>query len=308
MHFPQSILLSLLCTAALSGDTATISRRAAVRTVDAAVFSSQSSLVLVPVTVTDRHGKTITDLRQEHFQITDNSVPREIVSFSQVEAPVALGVVMDLSASMQRKLPFALEAARAVLSSLGSGDAGYLVTFGKTPSLRVELTHDFGTLANSLLFARADGNTALFDAVDVGLRHGKNVRDLRKALLVVSDGGDNRSRLMESDLIAAAIEADTQIYCIAVHERLRPRDEVQGAHFLERLAKSTGGLKLDVRTASEIPGAAQVISRAMRDQYLIGFKPVDNSEGGKLRKVRVSLDLPDAPSMRVNARRGYFNP
>jgi Ca-activated chloride channel family protein len=275
---------------------------------DLSIFSTDSHLVLVPVTVTDRYGKTITGLKPEHFRVSDGSKPRDIVSFGRVDAPVVMGVVLDLSTSMRRKLPFALAAARAVFDRLGAEDAGYLVTFDKTPRLGEPFTRNVDTLGKSLPFSTAGGNTALYDAIGLGLHHGRQGKEFRKVLVVISDGGDNRSRLMESELVSAALEAETQIYCIAVHERLRARDEVTGARFLERLASLTGGLKFDVRTVGEVQGVADAISLAMKDQYLIGFKPHDEVASGKWRKVRVSVDVPGIRSLRVTAKSAYFNP
>src|SRR4051794_22501806 len=123
----NTMLLLAACCPLLAGDTS---------------FAANTSLVLVPVTVTDRYGKTVMDLQPEHFRVTDNSRPREIVSFGRVDAPVSVGVVLDLSASMQRKLPVALAAARAVIDTLGQDDAGYLVTFNKTPQVRVAFTRE----------------------------------------------------------------------------------------------------------------------------------------------------------------------
>jgi Ca-activated chloride channel family protein len=275
---------------------------------DLSTFSTEANLVLVPVTVTDHYGKTITNLKPEHFRVTDDSKLRDIVSFGRVDAPVSMGVVLDLSASMHRKLPFALGAARAAIDTLGAEDAGYLVTFDKTPQLREPFTRDVDTLGQSLPFSKAEGNTALYDAIGVGLRHGRQRKEFRKVLLVISDGGDNRSRLMESELVSAALEADTQIYCIAVHEQLRARDEVEGARFLERIAQLTGGLKFDVRTLGEVQGVADAISLAMKDQYLIAFKPHEEVPSGKWRKVHVSVDVPGIRSLRVTAKSAYFNP
>lgn len=271
-------------------------------------FSSQSSLVLVPVTVTDRNGKTVTGLQPEHFSITDNSAPREIISFGRTNTPIALGVVMDLSASMQRKLPWAVGAAQTVIRNLDPEDAGYLVTFDRVPQVRVGFTRETGTIAQNLLFPRAEGNTALYDAIHLGLQQGRQSKGMRRVLLVVSDGGDNRSRLMESELVAAAVEADTQIYCIAVHEPLRAKDEVAGSHFLGRLAQLTGGLYFDVRGTKEIPGVAETIARAMKEQYLLGFKPEDGSRPDQWRKLRVRVNAPDGSPVRVSARSSYYHP
>ena len=275
---------------------------------EAVQFTSQTSLVLLPVTVTDRYGKTITDLKPEHFRISDGSIPREIVSFGRVDTPVSAGIILDLSASMHRKLPYALYAVRQIVDTLGADDAGYMITFDKSPQLQVPFTREVETLGNGLLFSKAGGNTALYDAIGMGLRQGQKGKGFRKVLLVVSDGGDNRSRLMESELVSAALEADTQIYSIAVHERLRPKDEVPGAQFLERLAKLTGGLKFDVRTTGEVPAVREAIERAMKEQYLLGFKPHDEAVSGKWRKVKVGVEVPGVRSLQVSSKSAYFNP
>ncbi len=303
-NFWLTCVLAAVCAAPLSGQF----RRPKPANVisDAASFSAESRLVLLPVTVTDRNGKTVTGLRQEHFRISDESAASTIVSFGRTETPVSLGIVFDLSSSMGRKLPVALEVARAVINSLGTGDAGYLITFDKVPQVRVPYTYDVASLGRNLLFSPAHGNTALYDAVKLGLDHGRKGGEARKALIVISDGGDNRSRLMESQLIAAALEADTQIYSIAVHERLRPEDEVPGAAFMDRLAKSTGGLLFDVRQTGEIPAMAERLAQAMREQYLIGFKPPEHGLRNTWRKVRVKVDVPGT-SLYVSTKSAYYH-
>jgi Ca-activated chloride channel family protein len=273
---------------------------------EAASFSSQSRLVLIPVTVTDHRGKIISDLKREHFRVVDDSKPREIVSLTRVYAPVSLGIVFDLSSSMRTKLSYATEAASAIIRTLDEEDAGYLVTFDKSPKLRVEFTRNVAALGEALVFQQAKGNTALYDGINLGLRHSKEGKGFRKVLLVISDGGDNRSRMMESEIVAAALEADVQIYCLSVHNPLRPKDEVAGSFFMDRLARLTGGLRFDIRGRGEIPGMAQTMALAMKDQYLLGFKPAMEDSTGKWRKLRVSVDLPGA-RLRVTAKNAYLD-
>src|ERR1035437_1475598 len=166
-------------------------------------------LVLVPVHVTDGDGKTIGDLTRDHFQIFDEGAPREIVSFTTEEAPVSLGIVMDLSASMQAKLPQAISALREATGRFGPGDETFLLTFSSHPSLRQGFTGDVASLTDNLQFARTEGRTALVDAVYQALEQVRRGRNPRKALLVISDGGDNNSRYRESELLEAALESNT---------------------------------------------------------------------------------------------------
>ena len=297
-------LLAAVCTAPLNGQFRRPKPKTEVS--DHVAFSSHARLVLLPVTVTDRNGRTVSGLKPEHFRIHDEASPSQIVSFGRIEAPVSVGIVFDLSSSMERKLPVALQAAKSVIDSLNEEDAGYLITFDKVPQVRVPYTHDVTSLGRDLIFPTAHGNTALYDAIKLGLDHGRKGGDTRKVLIVISDGGDNRSRLMESELVSAALEADTQIYSISVHERLRPKDEEPGSAFLDRLSRSTGGMLFDVREANEIPAMAERLSQAMRDQYLIGFKPPEQGLRDKWRKVRVKVEVPGS-SLQVTTKNAYYH-
>jgi Ca-activated chloride channel family protein len=168
------------------------------------------NLVLVPVIVTDRKGRTITGLRPENFRLLEDGAPRNILSFDSEDAPVSLGIVFDLSGSMKRQVPAARSAVRAMLDSAGTEDEVFLMTFADRPELRVAFTKDFESLPNSLLFDSAAGSTALIDAVYLALNEMRSARNPRKALLVVSDGADNNSRYRESELFVRAVEADSR--------------------------------------------------------------------------------------------------
>src|SRR4051794_19903405 len=174
-----------------------------------------SRLVLVPVTVTDHNGKTVTDLKREQFQVLDNSTPVEIVSFGREEAPVSLGIVLDLSGSMRAKRNQAISAIREIINAAGPRDEAFLVTFSSAPEMRVEFTSDLRAVMDPLFMAGARGSTALVDAMYMGLQEMKHARNPRRALVVLSDGGDNNSRYTEAELSSLALESNTQIYAIS---------------------------------------------------------------------------------------------
>jgi Ca-activated chloride channel family protein len=263
-------------------------------------------LVLVPVHVTDGDGKTIGDLTRDHFQIFDEGAPREIVSFTTEEAPVSLGIVMDLSASMQAKLPQAISALREATGRFGPGDEAFLLTFSSHPSLRQGFTGDVASLTDNLQFARTEGRTALVDAVYQALEQVRRGRNPRKALLVISDGGDNNSRYRESELLEAALESNTQIYTIAIHEQRFSPEERSGAYLLQKLATSTGGLHFDLQSRHELPKTGEKIARALKNVYMIGYKPPAESTSGKWRRIRIRLTQNPGNSFHVSARSGYY--
>ena len=270
-------------------------------------LSAETRLILVPVTVTDRNGRNALNLQQSQFRIFDNAEPREIVSYAREEAPVTLGIVVDLSGSMERKLPHAVAAVRAVTDRLGSGDEGFLVAFSGHVELRQDLTSDLASFAHALQFERGHGSTALIDAVYMGLEKAMRRPGRRKAILVISDGGDNASRYREPELLSLAREAGTQIYAISIHENAMNKEEREGMFLLDDLAKTTGGLHLTARNKLELPELAGRIAQAMKNVYVIGYRP-PKSEPGRWRQIRVVLTDDVKKSMRVTARSGYYSP
>jgi VWFA-related protein len=264
-------------------------------------------LVLVPVTVTDRNGKSAVDLERQHFRITEDSEPREITSLTREEGAVSLGLVVDLSGSMKSKLTHAIDAVRAITDTAGENDQAFLMTFGDGPEMRVPLTRDAGSIIGGLSGAKAHGSTALIDAVYRALHEIRGSSKGRKALAILSDGGDNTSRYSEADLKRLALESDVQIYAISIIEGARDKDQRRGAFLLEELASLSGGLHFTVRHRSDLPAMAENMARAMKDVYVIGYKPGE-SLPGKWRKIRVSVTPPSSERLRFCASAGYFVP
>ncbi len=271
-------------------------------------LSADVRLVLVPLHVTDRTGRSVTGLTREHFRVYDESGPREIQSFTSEDAPVSLGIVLDTSASMTAKLSRAIEALRVILGGAGPEDEQFLVTCSSRPELRLGFTADSSELERSVGMIGARGNTALIDSVWLALEQVRRGSHTRRALLVISDGGDNHSRHSFAELLAAAVEADTQIYSIALHERTLSHDETLGAFLLEKLSSATGGLHFELRNRAELPVAAEKIALALHNVYVLGFQPAAGTPAGKWRRIKVRLEAAPAQFLRVNARSGYYNP
>jgi len=266
-----------------------------------------SRLVLVPVTVIGRNGKPAVDLEREHFSVTEDSQPREIASLTREEAPVGLGLVVDLSGSMNGKLKHAISATRAIADLAGASDEVFLMTFGDRPEMRVGFARGAGQIASGLIGARANGDTALIDAVYQALHEVRASSHRRRALAVISDGGDNASRYNKAELKRLALEADVQIYGISIVESPTDRDQRRGAFLLEELSEITGGLHFTIRNRADLPPMAEKLARAMKDVYTIAYKPGEGSPG-KWRRIRISVTPPTAERLKVYARTGYILP
>jgi Ca-activated chloride channel homolog len=265
-----------------------------------------SRMVMVPVTVTDGKGKTITGLRREQFQVLDDSTPVEIVSFGREEAPASIGIVLDLSGSMHTKRRHAVSAIREIVNRSGPGDEAFLMTFSDAPELHMGFTHQVEAVLDPLLFAGAKGATALIDAVYAGLQQMKRAKNPRRVLVVVSDGGDNNSRYSESELTSLALESDTQIYSISIHEAVTNIQERSGVYLLSKLSENTGGLHFVVRDRRQLPEIAAKLSTAINNLYVIGYRPPEGFLSGKWRKVKIRVDNTAGTRLRIATRSGYF--
>ncbi len=272
-------------------------------------FRADVRLVLVPVVVVDPLGRIVNGLERENFRIFDEGQEQAITAFSSEDAPASVGLVLDLSGSMEDKLAKTRGAIRALFDVLNPEDEVFLVTLADRPKLGVDYTSDFAKVQNRLLFSKAEGRTALIDAVYSALHHMTSAQHSRKALVVISDGGDNSSRYTLGELKSYAREADTQIYAIGIHSIPRTLEELHGPFLLADIAEETGGRDFAIRDLNELADVAAKIGLALHNQYLIGYPFPDDVAAGKYRKIRLKLKVPKAlPRLHVYARRGYYAP
>lgn len=270
-----------------------------------------SNLVLVPVTVCDPMNRPVTGLEREHFRILDNKVEQTITQFAMEDEPLAVGLVFDTSGSMGDKLRRSRMAAAAFFQTANPDDEFFLVEFNDTPKLVVPLTHDAGEIQNQLAFVQSRGRTSLLDAIVLALHEIKKSNKKRKALLIISDGGDNSSRFTPPELRSAVREADVLIYAIGIYEsdfaRDRSQEEANGPTLLNDIAEQSGGRHLPVDHLAEMPDIAAKIGVELRNRYVIGFSPSDPQRDGKYHHVQVKLVPPHGvPALRAFWRQGYF--
>jgi Ca-activated chloride channel homolog len=284
-------------------------------------FRTDSGMVLVPVTVTDHNGKTVNGLKQENFTIFDERVPAPIVAFAGDDSPCSVGLVLDTSGSMRGTLGDAKSVADAFFKTANPEDEFLLLTVSTKPESVSGFTKDIAELEKNVAYTSAGGMTALIDTVYLGLSRMRTAKSSRRALLIISDGMDNYSRYSKSELMRVALEADVQIYSIIINSGdtgstvavpFRPAmvgkpiamaRQNQGRNFLEELSDKTGGLSFHAGNPGEARDAVVKAGQAIRNVYVIGYRPPDSDTSGKWHRIRVKADVPHTS---VTARTGYY--
>jgi Ca-activated chloride channel homolog len=270
-----------------------------------------SKLVLVPVSVCDSTNHPVTGLEKEHFRVFEDKVERSVTHFAMDDEPVAVGLVFDTSASMGPKMRLSRLAAAQFLATGNDEDEFFLVEFNDHPKLSVPLTGDAADIQVRLTFASSKGRTALLDAIMLALHEMQKSKKPRKALLVISDGGDNASRYSEGEVRRAVRESDVLIYAVGVYEpygRSRTPEEGSGPGLLSELSEQTGGRHFPAEI-HELPDIAAKIGIEMRNRYVLGYAPPDQPRDGRYHKVEVKLVPPRGlPKLSARWRLGYYAP
>ncbi len=272
-----------------------------------------SNLVLVPVSVCDAMNRPVTGLEREHFKIFDDKVEQTVTHFAMDDEPLAVGLVFDTSGSMGSKMRRSRMAASAFFKTANPEDEFFLVEFNDRPRLSVPLTRDFEMIQNQLAFSPSKGRTALLDAIFLAMHEMKKSTKRRKALLIISDGGDNSSRYTESEVRNLVRESDVLLYALGIYEpygaRSRSPEELAGPGLLTELAELTGGRHLPVEDLSEMPDIAAKIGIELRNRYVLGYALPSQTRDGRYHHVQVKLTPPHGlPTLKAFWRLGYYAP
>jgi Ca-activated chloride channel family protein len=274
----------------------------------------QTELVLIPVTVTDPMNRFVTGLEREYFRVFEDKVEQALSHFASEDAPLSVGIVFDTSGSMGTKLQKSRQAVAQFVKLANPEDEFFLVQFSDRPELTLGFTREPEEIQNRLTFTQSKGRTALLDGVYLAVHEmKKNAHNPRKALLIISDGGDNSSRYTESEIKNLVREADVQIYAIGIFEpvssRGRTAEELSGPSLLSEVAEQTGGRHFPVENLNELPDIAAKIGIELHNQYLLGYTPKNQEKDGKYRRVQVKLKQPPGmPPLRLFWRLGYYAP
>jgi len=260
-----------------------------------------STVVLVPVTVTDAStDQPVTDLSAGAFRVFEDNVEQTVVSLHREEGPVSVGFIFDASASMKKRMTQSVAAIGQFLKTLMPGDEYFLVRFSDRPQLLTRFTDNPDDILSELSGVQPEGWTALNDAICLGVQQMKHAKNARRALIVLTDGGDNNSRYSDPEVRNLVRESDVRVYSIGLFER---------PHFLEKLGMDSGGRAFWTHRLDDLPQTVEKLSDEFRNQYVIGYKPNQRINDGKYRSVRVEI-LQTIKRMPLNVfwRRGYYSP
>jgi Ca-activated chloride channel family protein len=268
------------------------------------------NLVLVPATVTDGMNRLVTGLEKENFFIYDKDVLQTIKTFSTDDAPVTIGIVFDLSGSMSSKFMRARKALTEFLRTSNPQDEFFVIGFNDRPAVIVDYTSDIDDVEARMVMLKPENRTALIDAVYLGVNKLRTAKYERKALLIISDGGDNRSRYTENELRKTVRESDVQLYAIGIFDAYAPTTEEQtGPLLLTDVCEMTGGRMFRVSELADLSDIASRISAELRNEYVIGFRPSEVKADGNYRKLKIRLvPPPGLPALTVHNRQGYYAP
>ena len=273
-------------------------------------FRADVDLVLVPVTVTDSMNRPVVGLTRADFSLYEDGSQQQIRSFWSDDSPISVGVILDLSRSMSNKLDVAREALGKFFELGNPEDDYFVVTFADQPRLLADSTQSIGSIQARLASAVAGGHTALLDAIYLGEAKLRRARYKRRALLIISDGGDNHSRFTASELKSMVAEEDATLYAIGLFDKVfKTPEEWAGKRLLKQITEATGGRTVSLNNPRDLPQAASEISVEMRNQYVIGYRPSNMARNGKWRKIRVRV-IPQAKTaqLQVYSKSGYWAP
>ena len=275
-----------------------------------------TNLVVLRVTVNDQQGRAALSLKQEAFKVYEDGVEQQIGFFSSEESPVSWGLVLDRSGSMMDMMSDVYGAALHVIDEGTSRDETFIVTFNKKPDMVIDFTSDRHRLENSILGLRAEGETALYDAVSFALDNLKQAKNRKRVLVVVTDGEDNSSRLKFRELIERAEEEETVIYTVGMFGEMGDTSGFlarllggsgDGRAELKKLAEVTGGVSHFPKNVDQCKSVMREIAREVSQQYSLGYYPANKERDGKWRAIKIAVSQNgNSPKLVARTRSGYY--
>ena len=296
------LLMGIVCILSVPGGA----QQNAANSDGPAVFRVGVENVYIPIAVSDPLGRYVTGLKKEHFKIFEDKIEQAITHFSQQEAPVSLGIIFDISASMKDNdnIRKAKNAITRFLQSVNPEDEAFLITFNDQTNLAQRFTDQVGTLRSTLAQLKPSGKTAIYDAVYMGLDQVRRGKNEKKALVLITDGEDNSSRYTSVELREFAKESNVQVYVIG-------EEGVLGYGFgeIQHIVGLTGGRAFFPKSFNDLDYYIDLAYSELRSQYIVGYAPTNSVHDGKWRRITVRLDAPSGlPKLVVRAREGYYAP
>lgn len=270
----------------------------------------KTDLVTLTLTVTDLYGRYVSGLNKNAFTITDNNQEQEIQFFSDSDAPVSVGILFDVSGSMSgEKVLKAQKALSRFIATSHPSDEYFLIAFNSRAQLLLDRTRDGDAVLRKLTLVRPQKDTALYDAVYLGVERVTRGSHQKRALLIISDGQDNASRYNFGEVRRLMKETDVVTYAIGIMDGGDSNSALgmQGQAYLDEISAVTGGKSFYPRTDVEMDEIFERIALELRHQYSIGYTPKDFQPNGKWRKIKIKVKPPRGlPRLTVRGRDGYY--
>ena len=267
------------------------------------------NLVLIPVTVTDTLNHPRTDLGRDDFEIYDSNQLQKIRYFSTEDSPISVGLLLDVSGSMRDKIETERAAVEQFFRNANPEDDYFAITFNNKPRVLSDVAQSVGGIETELGLVEPSGSTALLDAVYLGVSKLRNARYPRRALVIISDGGDNSSRYSLRDIKNVVAESDVMVYAVGIFgsSPLKAFEEVMGERWLSTMTDVSGGRTTTIKDINKLPEVCGLLSRELRSQYILGYQPSEKVTDGTWRKLKITVKDPSDPNhLQSHYRKGYY--
>lgn len=267
-------------------------------------------IVLIPVNVVDIANRPVITLEKQNFELYEAGQQQTLRYFSTEDSPISVGVLLDLSSSMKDKMDTARQALREFFENSNPEDDYFVIGFSDRPALLADATHSTASIENKLALTLPYGNTALLDSIYLGVNKLHTARYKRRALVIISDGGDNHSRYTAREIRNLVQEEDVEIYALGIFSKIfKTYEEWSGERLLTTITEATGGHTVKVNDLQDLPQAAATISRQLRNQYILGYSPTNRQYDDKWHKIKVRVvPSSDGTVLHVYSKQGYFAP
>lgn len=277
--------------------------------VSPAALRVSADLVLVPITVTDTLNHPQTNLSRENFTVYEGEQAQEIRYFSSEDSPISVGLLLDISRSMQDKIDTERAAVSQFFENANPQDDYFVITFNNQPRVLSDVTQSTTGIENELGLVQPTGSTALLDAVYLGISKLRKARYSRRALVIISDGGDNASRYKLREIRNLISESDVMVYAIGLFTSgpFKSFEEVMGKRWLSTMTDITGGRTTTVESLAKLPEECAFLSRELRSQYVLGYRPHAVVSDGRWHKIKITVTKSsDGEQFRPYYRKGYY--
>ena len=269
------------------------------------MFKADTKLVILPISVSDRSGKLVTNLPQKAFKVFENNVEQPIKIFRREDVPVSLGIIIDNSGSMKEKRQKVELASMDLVKASNRQDEVFIVNFNDDAWLDVPFTSDIKAMEDGIAKIDSRGGTAMREAISEALDYlKKEAKREKKVLLVITDGNDNASSITLEKLVNRAQQNEVLIYAIGLLNEEERREAKIAKRALDALARDTGGQAFYPKSVSEVDQITLEVAHELRNQYTIGYTPTVQAMDGTFRQIKVTVNGPGHPVVRT--RTGYY--